>query len=92
MARGSQSKETIIKKIMEIFPDAFLVNAKELRIPMFEDGAEVQIKVGLTAAKDNIPHEGGGEPTSEAPISSEPIEMTQSEIDEVQSLMKRLNL
>ena len=90
-ARGSVSKEVIIKKIMEIFPEAFLVNGKELRIPMNEETGEVQIKVGLTAAKDNIPHEGGSEPTMETPVTSSPA-MTDEEIQETRELMRRLNL
>ena len=37
-AKGSQSKEIITQKILEVFAGAF-VNDKEIRIPMLEDGA-----------------------------------------------------
>lgn len=52
-ARGSVAKEELTQKILCTFPNAFL-NGKEIRIPMIEDGMEVQIKVTLTAAKENI--------------------------------------
>ena len=58
MAKGSISKETIMAKILEVFPDAFVYD-KTIRIPMIEDGNPLQIKVTLTAAKDNV--EPGGD-------------------------------
>lgn len=57
--RGAIAKEQIMSKIREVFPDAFLVGGKELRIPMSENGEIVQIKVALTAAKDNVEPDGG---------------------------------
>lgn len=51
--RGSIAKEEIIKKIMETFPGSF-INGKELRIPWHEGAEDLQIKVTLTAAKENI--------------------------------------
>lgn len=55
MARGAQSKNIIIKKILETFENSFLYNdGKEIRIPLIEDGEEIQIKVALTAAKENV--------------------------------------
>ena len=54
-ARGSIAKTEIIKKILETFNDSFLID-KEIRIPIMEDGEEIQIKVTLTAAKVNIPN------------------------------------
>ena len=55
MAKGQQSKTEILNKMMRTFDGAFLYNdGKELRIPMIEDGQEVQIKVALTCAKDNV--------------------------------------
>ena len=91
MARGASSKELIIKTIMEAFPDAFLVDGKELRIPMMEAGEECQIKVALTCAKENVPHESGAKPAIEQPMTSSPA-MTDEEIEETRALMKRLNL
>ena len=52
-AKGSVSKEIITQKILETFDGAFKYD-KEIRIPIIEDGAEVQIKVTLTCAKTNV--------------------------------------
>ena len=52
-AKGSISKEIIVQKILDTFDGAFKFD-KEIRIPMIEDGAEVQIKVTLTCAKINV--------------------------------------
>lgn len=55
MAKGQVAKAEILKKIMETFDGAFLYNdGKEIRIPMTEDGIDVQIKVALTCAKENV--------------------------------------
>lgn len=56
-ARGSESKEIIISKILNTFEGAFKYD-KEIRIPMIEGGEEIQIKVTLTAAKTNVEHGG----------------------------------
>lgn len=55
MAKGAIAKQEVMTKIMEIFPDAFQYE-KELRIPILEQGEEVQIKVALTCAKTNVSH------------------------------------
>lgn len=98
MARGSQSKEVITQKILETFAGAFL-NDKEIRIPMLEDGSEVQIKVTLTAAKENIEHSGAADgfnpafetesafPTS---VKKEPIKATDEEKAAVAEMMSAL--
>ena len=57
MARGAASKETVKAKILEVFSNAFAYD-KEIRIPMMEDGEEIQIKCVLTAAKVNVEHGG----------------------------------
>ena len=55
MARGQIAKAEVMKKIQSIFDGAFLYNdGKELRVPIMEDGELIQIKVTLTAAKDNV--------------------------------------
>ena len=55
MARGAQSKTAIFNKLMEVYPDAFFEDeGKILRIPLNEDGELVEIKVTLTAAKNNF--------------------------------------
>jgi hypothetical protein len=55
-ARGAVLKEAITAKILKTFQGSF-VNGKEIRIPGYENGELVQVKVTLIAAKDNI--EGG---------------------------------
>ena len=54
MARGAEEKQIIIDKIKEVFPEAFEYD-KTIRIPV----GDIQIKVALTAAKDNV--EPGGD-------------------------------
>ena len=54
MARGQEEKLIVINKIKEVFPEAFEYD-KTIRIPI----GDVQIKVTLTAAKDNV--ESGGD-------------------------------
>ena len=55
MAKGSESKLIIAKKILDTFDGSFLFNeGKEIRIPCKEEGEEIQIKVTLTAAKTNV--------------------------------------
>lgn len=51
-AKGTVSKNEIFAKMMEVFPESFMYNeGKELRINWKEDGAPIQIKATLTAAK-----------------------------------------
>jgi flagella basal body P-ring formation protein FlgA len=52
-AKGSIAKEEIIAKILETFQGSFKYD-KEIRIPVFENGEPVQIKVTLTCAKTNV--------------------------------------
>ncbi|MCC8068783.1 MAG: hypothetical protein LIO71_03335 [Ruminococcus sp.] len=55
MAKGTQSKEIITQKILEVFPNSFLYNGnKEIRIPMVESGENIQIKINLVCAKENV--------------------------------------
>ena len=93
-ARGSQFKEEITQKILEMFDGAFL-NGKELRIPGLEDGGEIQIKVALTCAKENVDRPAGdAEPkvTTGQATPQERIEVTEEEKIKVQNLIKELNL
>ena len=54
MAKGAEEKQIVIDKIKEVFPEAFEYD-KTIRIPI----GDIQIKVALTAAKDNV--EPGGD-------------------------------
>ena len=53
-SRGAEEKQIVIDKIKEVFPEAFEYD-KVIRIPI----SDVQIKVALTCAKDNV--EPGGD-------------------------------
>lgn len=52
-ARGAEAKEKVMQNILATFPGAFKYD-KEIRIPMVENGEELQIKVTLTAAKNMV--------------------------------------
>lgn len=55
MARGAIAKKEIMDKILSTFEGSFLYNDnKEVRIPFVEDGELIQVKVTLTAAKENV--------------------------------------
>ena len=101
MARGQEEKLIVINKIKEVFPEAFEYD-KVIRIPI----GDVQIKVALTCAKDNVEPGGdtavpgikatkvtiaeGAEPIFED--VSKTIEPSQSELDAVSNLMSQLGL
>ena len=101
MARGQEEKLIVINKIKEVFPEAFEYD-KTIRIPI----GDVQIKVALTAAKDNVEPGGdtavpgvkatkvtiaeGAEPVFED--VSAVIEPSAEELNAVNSLMESLGL
>ena len=101
MARGQEEKLIVINKIKEVFPEAFEYD-KTIRIPI----GDVQIKVALTAAKDNVEPGGdaavpgikatkvtiaeGAEPVFEDVSAA--VEPSQSELDTVSNLMISLGL
>lgn len=104
-ARGAAEKEIITNKILEVFDGSFLYNSgKEIRIPV----GDVQIKVALTCAKENVepadenrlPGEAGTafpEPINkvEGTFSKEPapkLQASEEEIALVNKLMKDLDL
>ena len=99
-AKGSVSKEIITQKILETFEGAFKYD-KEIRIPIMEDGVEVQIKVTLTCAKTNV--ESGMDnaiPGTETATTTTPkaidnhgvAEVTEEEKQNVLKAMKALGL
>ena len=97
--KGSISKEIVTKKILETFEGSFQYE-KEIRIPMEEDGNQIQLKCVLTCAKTNVEPNGEnaipGEVTPVAagiPVNEKTfVEPTQEEKDNVQKLMQMLNL
>lgn len=96
MAKGAIAKKEVISKLKEVFPDMFEYG-KELRIPMIEDGARVEIKVALTCAKTNV---GGDDASMESGVqtldfSNETpanIEPSAEEKQNIAELMSRLGL
>ena len=97
-ARGAESKAKIIEKILTSFEDSFQYD-KEVRIPMYENGELIQIKVTLTAAKVNVDNPTGDSTntkTEEAHSSFnvEPtiVEPTEAEKATLEDLMTRLGL
>lgn len=95
MARGTESKEIITRKILETFENSFKYD-KEIRIPIVENGELIQIKVTLTAAKVNV--ESGGDTAvpvaGNAPTvnSSDNLMITEQEKKETMELLQSLNL
>ena len=94
--RGAISKQAVIDKILKTFQGSF-VYGKELRIPMVEDGEQVEIKVTLACAKTNVGNgavagdfESGN--AVQVSITKEPAKPTQEEIDNISKLMNRLGL
>lgn len=101
MVKGTESKKIIFNKLQELFPNSFFEeNDKILRIPLDENGARVEVKVTLTAAKNNL----GGE-TIESAFDASPVvknseiikektalEPTQEEKDNIKKLIASLGL
>ena len=97
--KGAEAKLEITNKILELFPGSFKYD-KEIRIPVIENGEEVQIKISLTAAKVNVERDGEvldftkktettAQTTSAAPQSFEP---TEEEKNIVNDLISKLGL
>lgn len=104
MAKGQASKQSVEAVLLQTFPGAFKYD-KEIRVPMVEDGAEVQIKITLTAAKTNVACGGdtaipgaatmvSGSADGPSVVSnvSQEIKPTEEEQARVKALMESLNL
>lgn len=103
-AKGAESKSLVTKKILEIFPNAFLYNNdKEIRIPLTEQGEQVEIKVVLSCAKIPVREAAvldwsGSSSTTPAvelvPTSNEigPPQISEEDRRKVQELMAKLGL
>ena len=93
MAKGTESKSIIISKLLETFPGSFLYNdGKELRIPMNENGEQVQIKVALTCAKVNVESGDDIAIPGTVTIKAENTELTEKEKEDVRNIIAELNL
>lgn len=90
MAKGAESKNKIVAKICQVFPDAFLYD-KMVIIPMEENGEIVQIKCTLTCAKTNI-DAGGAQPTAAPSTDLGNLEITPEEKSDVEQLISKLGL
>ena len=100
-SKGAEEKQMVIDKIKEVFPEAFEYD-KAIRIPI----GDVQIKVVLTCAKDNVKPNGdtavsgvkatkvtiteGAEPIFED--ISAVVEPSAEELNAVSNLMTQLGL
>ena len=104
MARGEAAKEEIINRLLNTFEGSFKFD-KEIRIPMMENGEEVQIKVTLTCAKVNVDRGSDAALPEESQTKdkltvgsisnatdSSLIEPTAEEKANVKALMERLGL
>lgn len=106
MARGTEAKQEVFAKVMQVFPKAFWEDeGKILRIPVSEGGNLVEIKMTLTAAKNLLGSEDNAsafklsstkevtktENVPETKTKSN-IDMTQAEKDNVSNLLAALGL
>ena len=97
--KGAEAKLEITNKILELFPGSFKYD-KEIRIPVIENGEEVQIKISLTAAKVNVERDGGvldftkkTETTPQTtPATPQSLEPTEEEKNIVNDLISKLGL
>lgn len=106
MARGNIAKEKVEKKIIEAFGSDFVgVDDKKLYVWADDGGEMVQIALSMTCPKVFI--EGSAAPapakekvedwdwtntTSEKPKPKKKTEVTQEELDNIETLMKKFNL
>lgn len=91
MAKGAVSKNNIADIILKTFPGSF-ISGKDLRIPVLEDGNEIQIKLNFTCAKDIIPHNGGTCLTSGATGAINYQEPTDEEKEQIAQLLVELGI
>ena len=94
MAKGSQAKVEITKKLLETFENSFDYD-KEIRIPIMENGELVQIKCTLTCAKVNVTNGADAAVPGSTVVSSNATpaaELTEQEKKETEELLASLNL
>lgn len=100
MAKGAIAKAEVTQKILSMFEGSFEYG-KEIRVPCMENGVEVQIKVALTCAKENVTCGAdtalpGEFPTpitaAPTPTRSEPVAPTAEEKQNVTNLLRSLGL
>lgn len=84
--KGAAVKAKIIEQILATFEGSF-VNDKEIRIPITENGEEIQIKLVATVAMTNIPH---GSQLHKSPLKSG--EPTLREIEKIKELVNHASV
>ena len=91
--RGQKLKAQITQKILDTFEGSF-INDKEIRICGEEDGYPIQIKVTLTAAKENIdnPNEVVKMPQPTESANTVEVSITSEEKKTVAQLLAGLGL
>ena len=94
-ARGAWSKGIVKEKILKTFKDSF-ENGSEIRIPLYENGDRIEIKVTLTAAKTNVGGNAANEAVqgTEATVSAptEVLPPSEEEKAQVNNLLAKLGL
>ena len=92
MAKGQEEKQIITAKILETFPNSFVVD-KDIRIPI----NDVEIKISLTCAKDILGKTISADlaagsdftTTSSVKVSTEP---SRAELEAVAKVLEKLNI
>lgn len=94
MARGAKAKEVITKCILKMFDGSFVIDGKDIRIPVMEGSDLCQIKISLTCAKVNVEGGSAANATAEATpaFTDTNKEITPEEVQAVRDLIAQLNL
>lgn len=102
MAKGSEAKDKVFAALAEAFgPDWIGIVDKKGYLWVKEGGEKLQIAVSLTVPKSpvgvvNTATSGGFDFSDEAPVIAptkfEPAEVSQDELDNLQEMMRKLNL
>lgn len=99
MAKGADSKKRLFDTLIEKFPNSFWEDEnKILRVPFNEGGERVEVKVTLTAAKNNLREDDNdnianfGNDSRDKVEDKTSVEPTKEEIDNIQKMLKALNL
>ena len=92
--RGSVAKLFVENKIKEMFGEDFIGSAdKKLYVLADDGGQKVQIAISLTCPKVGLDIDGKGFVDDIGAYTGEPvIEITPEEEENIQTLIKRLNL
>ena len=92
--KGTQAKENVKKNIIESFNKDYIgENNNKLYVLADDGGQKVQIAISLTCPKVGLDIEGKGFVDDIGTYTGEPvIEITPEEEENIQTLIKKLNL